>query len=160
MAPVMNYKTASTLDLLLACNTLMNMPLQGVLRSAALAVRRHAPHPDSSQGEEGKKKMKLLWNNWPGLCCTGRKPQCCWWALSDSAHLTSLLKSLLFTGMAPNRKHFWKPASSLEFQFLPKSQTHSPALDSHHGSRFLLTLLFKAEKPEPFTYFSCPNLNV
>lgn len=36
------------------------------------------------------------------------------------------------------------------------------ALDSQHGSRFLLTLLLKAEKPqpEPFTYFSCPNLNV
>lgn len=38
MVPVMHYKTAFTLDLLLACNTLMNIPLQGVLRSAALAV--------------------------------------------------------------------------------------------------------------------------
>lgn len=54
----MNYKTTFPLDLLLACNTLMNIPLQGVLWSASLAVWWHTPHPDtdSSQGEEKKKK--------------------------------------------------------------------------------------------------------
>ena len=56
MVPVMNHKTAFTLDGLLACQALANTPLQGVLRSAALAVQQRAPRPDtnSSPGEEKK----------------------------------------------------------------------------------------------------------
>lgn len=43
------------------------------------------------------------------------------------------------------------------------SPKHTALLWIHHMAQdFLLTLLLKAEKPqpEPFTYFSCPNLNV
>lgn len=101
-----------------------------------------------------REKMKLLWHR--RLCRRGRKPRCCQGALSDSAHLTSLLKPLLFTGMAPTRKHFWKPVLSLEFH--PNTQ---PCFGLTGCLNISLTLLLKTEKPqaEPFTHFSCTNPN-
>lgn len=155
----MNYKTAFPLDLLLACNTLMNIPLQGVLWSAGLAVWWHSPHPDTDSSQGGEKKSENSFGITGQGYAAGGKSHGAAKELSDSTRLTSLLKSLLFRGMVPNRKHFWKLVPSLEFHFLPKSLTHSSALDSQHGSRFLLPLLLTAEKPqpEPFTHFFSPK---
>lgn len=135
----MNCKTPSTLHLLLTRNALMNTAVQGVLSTS---------HTSScSQGEEkGKQENPLE--------CWARTPTSL--RSSDSPGLTSLLKSLLLTGVAPNKN------PSIEFPVLLSPQhtallcIHSMALD------FLLTLQLKAEKPQsgPFTYFSYPNLNV